>query len=120
MSMNQPNHIPILQKPNIRTLKIKIRFITIRINSPIVIGVFVMVTRHLLLLTPLRVKLNVRVKQATPYPALLIVTLDPNAISRGELGRSEPLRLAWKREDICASPGPEFSRMRKWIQKEAM
>jgi hypothetical protein len=36
---------------------------------------------------------------------------------RGFFGKSFPSRLAWKRELICASPGPEWLKTMKWILK---
>jgi hypothetical protein len=62
--MNQPNHISIFKESKGVVLS-KVRFIPIRENSPVIVGIFVVVTGDLLLLRSFREELYVRVEETT-------------------------------------------------------
>jgi hypothetical protein len=88
------NIITVPQKSDIsiNRIQVVVRLKAIGINHPIVVGVLVVVTRHLLLLTPLGKELDVRMEQASSIPGVL--DGDAGAIGNfegraGEVGASE-------------------------------
>lgn len=70
LSVNESDSVTILDK-SWRSFRIEIWFVTVRVEEPIVVGIFVVVTGNLLLSRSFGVCLNVGMKKTTTIPHVL-------------------------------------------------